>query len=103
MRIRTIRVLLCLLAASTLTISSCQKEEELLPGSPAAVAPATAQQNNETDSDVCGSILSSDPVEQSHMQAVEQRVQEFIRNNPDVVAGGSRTIINIPVVFHVVY
>jgi hypothetical protein len=97
MRINKMKLVLLYLAVSALTLNSCQKEEELLTEN----AGLPAQQN--ADENVCGALLPSDPSTQSRMAAMENTVQEYIAGNPDIASGTSRTVVTIPVVFHVVY
>ena len=94
--------MLCLLAASVLIFSSCQKEEKELLETPSAVPPVDVQTSHAED-DACGAILYENEMAQRRMQAMENRVQNYIHDNPDAVSSGARTIITIPVVFHVVY
>src|SRR5215510_11449404 len=101
MRITNLRQMLCLLATSMLIISSCQKEEEIVSGGPAAVPSASLQSN--ADDGVCGAVMFPDLAARSRMEAMENRVQQFISQNPDAVQSGSRTVVTVPVVFHVVY
>src|SRR5690242_13121875 len=100
MKIRNIRMMLGLLVASMLTFSSCQKEEELQ--QPAAV-PTASPETPLTENNVCGAIMFPDDIAQRRMEGMELRVQHFINGNPDLVSSGARTVITIPVVFHVVY
>src|SRR5690348_6975949 len=101
MRITNIRQMLCLLATSMLMICSCQKEEDVLSEGPSAVPPASLQNN--ADDGVCGAVMFPDLATRSRMEAMENRVQQFISQNPDEVKSGSRTAVTVPVVFHVVY
>ncbi|MBK5286629.1 MAG: fibronectin type III domain-containing protein [Bacteroidia bacterium] len=102
MKTKNGKVFLLILSASVMTITSCQKEKELLFEGPAR-NPAAMQQNQTTEGDVCGAIQYADAAAKSRMEAMEQTVQTFISQNPDIMSGNSRTVINIPVVFHVVY
>src|SRR5258705_4455059 len=102
MRISKTKLMLLYVAVSALTVSSCRKEEELLPennGLPAAAV----QQNANTENETCGAFLPSDPASMSRMAQMESTVQGYIAANPDVVSGDNRTAVTIPVVFHVVY
>src|SRR5262245_29048383 len=101
MRIKTTRLMLLSLAVSALTISSCQKEEELL-STNSSLPPVTEQQQN-ADDEACGALLPTDPASESRMAQMETHVQEYIAANPDVVSGDDRTVVTIPVVFHVIY
>src|SRR5437868_4955779 len=90
MRIRIIGLMLCLLAASMLIFSSCQKEEKELLETPSAVPPADVQTSHAED-DACGAILYENEMAQRRMEAMENRVQNFIHDNPDAVSSGART------------
>jgi Pregnancy-associated plasma protein-A/Secretion system C-terminal sorting domain/Fibronectin type III domain len=56
-------------------------------------------QRNCASHDVLQHQLQSDPAMQQRMDAIEQQVQDYIRQNPTT----DRAVVTIPVVFHVVY
>src|SRR5258706_2332839 len=97
---KNIKLMLGLFAASMLTISACQKEEELLSEGPPAIPPVSVQN---TDNGVCGALLYANNAAKSRMETMENRVRDFIKLNPDAVSASARSIITIPVVIHVVY
>jgi hypothetical protein len=61
---------------------------------------STAQIRNCTAPEVLENMLKSDPDMSQRMEAIERRTQEFVQRSPSV---SGRTVINIPVVVHVVY
>src|SRR4051812_35133622 len=95
-------MLLCL-AVSALTISSCQKEEQLIAENSPPSSIAVTQNQNDQEGDVCGAVMYSDSATQNRMAQMESTVQAYIAANPDMASGNSRTVVTIPVVFHVVY
>jgi hypothetical protein len=100
MRIRNPRLILCLLTAAILAFSSCQKEEELIQSQSAETVSPEAGHSPHSP---CDAILYENEMAQRRMDAMENRVQQFIHDNPEAVSSGARTVLTIPVVFHVVY
>ena len=100
MEIRKVKSMLLYLAIASLTFSSCQKEEELLIENG---APPAAQPNQNADEEVCGAIVNSDSSALHRMEQTESIVQAYIAANPGITSGSARTLVTIPVVFHVVY
>src|ERR1041385_8461024 len=102
-RISKTKLILVCLAVSAFSISSCQKEEELVTPQSSPAALAAPQQNEDAENEACGAFLPTDAATLSRMEQMENTVQAFIAANPDVVSGKHRTIVTVPVVFHVVY
>ncbi len=60
----------------------------------------SAQIRNCSAPEILENLLKSDPEMQQRMEAIERRTQEFVQRTPSVT---ERTVINIPIVVHVVY
>src|SRR5687767_10114421 len=102
MKINKMRLMLLYVAVSALTFISCQKEEELLTEN-TGLSSAGVQQNQNADEGVCGAIVYNDSATQNLMAQMESTVQAYIAGNPDIASSSSRTIVTVPVVFHVLY
>jgi hypothetical protein len=103
MRISKTKLMLLYVAVSALTVSSCQKEEELVTPQSSPAALAAPQQNETADNEACGAFLPTDAATLGRMEQMENTVQAYIASNPEAVSGNNRTIVTVPVVFHVVY
>jgi hypothetical protein len=61
---------------------------------------AAHSQRNCASQEVLEEQIKVDPTRLQKMEEIERQIQEYARNNPD---GGSRMVITIPVVFHVIW
>jgi hypothetical protein len=90
----TNRLIIAVLAGTTLLFSACKKEDPTIDAAATAAVQATTNPN-------CGAIAFTNEDMRSRMMVMEKKIQAFLYKHQGIVS--SQSIVTIPVVFHVVY